>query len=48
MKTLWGIFPSLHTPWRITWSDLRMAIYALRDRCPEAIELARLTIRKCP
>jgi hypothetical protein len=48
MKTLWGTLRSLHTPWRITSSDLRMAIYALRDPIPQAIELARLAIRKCP
>ena len=34
MKTLWGTLRSLHTPWRITSSDLRMAIYALRIRSP--------------
>lgn len=48
MKTLWGTLRNLHTPWRITSSDLRMAIYALRDPIPQAIELARLAIKKCP
>jgi len=48
MKTLWGTLRSLHTPWRITSSDLRMAIYALRDPIPQAIELARLAVKKCP